>query len=669
MLSLLLAASLVVAQVPDTAHVVLVATTDVHGRTTGWDYVAHRPAPGGLARVAPIVDSLRRRYPGQVVVLDAGDLLQGDPFATYFARVRPRTPHPIIEAMNLVGYDAATPGNHDFDFGVDALFRARRRCRVPLRQRQHLRRAGRHARLRAVPRAPARRRAGRHHRLHHARRDGLGPEPAQGFRSEWRRSTGRRPPPCRRCGRRPTSPWCWSTAAWTAPPPTTRPGSAPRTSRRRWHRSRSGRTSSSSATPTARCATRCSTGCTSSSRGRTRGGVSIVHLDLRRVKGRWNVTRIRGEALPITDRPVSPLLTQRLASSHIAVQAWVDEAVGYSPTPLRAARCQGPPDGRFRISSTRCSAAGPAPTSPPAPRSTSGPASTPTRSAGARCWRSIPTTTPCAPCGSAARSSRPTWSGARGTSGWTRPARIAINDSVPGYNFDLVRGRALRHRPAAAPGRADPEPDRPRPAGAAGRQLHPRRQQPSADRAPAATPCFAAPRWCTTNENIPELLIEEIRSAAAWIPRRFRLRSGASCRRSRDRGTPDLRHRSRRGAGLAAGHGDAPHPRHRRPPRRPAPAGRPAGPRHGQPRRRLRLPHAAARRGRRDAGRPRRQRDRGRAVARGARPAGLRGRRRSATTTSTGRWTRCDVRVDGVEASVGWRRTCSTAPPAGARTG
>src|SRR5688500_13222173 len=113
MLPLLLAASFAVAQVPDSAHVVLVATTALP-----------RHPPGRLARVAPVVDSLRRRYPGQVVVLDAGDLLQGDPFATYHARVAPATPHPVIEAMNLVGYDVATPGNHDFDFGVPAFERA-----------------------------------------------------------------------------------------------------------------------------------------------------------------------------------------------------------------------------------------------------------------------------------------------------------------------------------------------------------------------------------------------------------------------------------------------------------------------------------------------------------------------------------------------------------------
>jgi 2',3'-cyclic-nucleotide 2'-phosphodiesterase/3'-nucleotidase len=123
MLSLLFAASLA-AQAPDSAHVVLVATTDVHGRATAWDYLADGVAPGGLTRVATVVDSLRRRHPGQVVVLDAGDLLQGNPFAAYHARPGRRGPNPLVEAMNLAGYDAATPGNHDFDWGVPELERA-----------------------------------------------------------------------------------------------------------------------------------------------------------------------------------------------------------------------------------------------------------------------------------------------------------------------------------------------------------------------------------------------------------------------------------------------------------------------------------------------------------------------------------------------------------------
>ena len=124
MISLFIAAHLVTAPVQDTAHVVLVATTDLHGHMTGRDYVENRPAPNGVARVARVVDSLRARYPGQVVLVDAGDLLEGDPFATYFARVARREPHPIVEAMNLAGYDVATPGNRDFDWGVPLLRRA-----------------------------------------------------------------------------------------------------------------------------------------------------------------------------------------------------------------------------------------------------------------------------------------------------------------------------------------------------------------------------------------------------------------------------------------------------------------------------------------------------------------------------------------------------------------
>jgi 2',3'-cyclic-nucleotide 2'-phosphodiesterase / 3'-nucleotidase / 5'-nucleotidase len=124
MLFLLTALTLVSPPVQDTAHLVLVATTDVHGHATDWDYLKRKPFAGGLARVATIVDSLRARYPGQVLVTDAGDMTQGDPFATYFTRVAPREPNPVIEAMNLTGYDVATPGNHDFDAGVASMRRA-----------------------------------------------------------------------------------------------------------------------------------------------------------------------------------------------------------------------------------------------------------------------------------------------------------------------------------------------------------------------------------------------------------------------------------------------------------------------------------------------------------------------------------------------------------------
>jgi 2',3'-cyclic-nucleotide 2'-phosphodiesterase/3'-nucleotidase len=103
----------------DTVRLVLVATTDVHGYVTDWDYLQNISWPGGLARAATVVDSLRAQYPGSVVLVDAGDALNGSPMSSYTARVMPRTPHPAIEAMNLLGYDVATAGDRDFDYGAE----------------------------------------------------------------------------------------------------------------------------------------------------------------------------------------------------------------------------------------------------------------------------------------------------------------------------------------------------------------------------------------------------------------------------------------------------------------------------------------------------------------------------------------------------------------------
>jgi len=111
-------------RVSDTAHVVIVATTDVHGRVLGWDYVRDAAAPGGLSRAATIVEALRAQYPEQVVLVDAGDLIEGNLFAAYFAERDSQRPHPVVDALNAMQYDAATPGNHEFDFGPAVLARA-----------------------------------------------------------------------------------------------------------------------------------------------------------------------------------------------------------------------------------------------------------------------------------------------------------------------------------------------------------------------------------------------------------------------------------------------------------------------------------------------------------------------------------------------------------------
>ena len=108
-------------------ELVVAATTDVHGRLRGWDYYADSAEPGnGLTRAATIVDSLRAAHPGRVILLDAGDLLQGNPLTHVAARVDTVGvgTHPVVAAMNAMRYDASAIGNHEFNYGVPLLDRA-----------------------------------------------------------------------------------------------------------------------------------------------------------------------------------------------------------------------------------------------------------------------------------------------------------------------------------------------------------------------------------------------------------------------------------------------------------------------------------------------------------------------------------------------------------------
>jgi 2',3'-cyclic-nucleotide 2'-phosphodiesterase/3'-nucleotidase len=111
---------------------VIAATTDVHGRLRGWDYYANAPDTlRGLARAATIVDSLRKVHPGRVVLVDGGDMLQGNPLTFVAARVSADTVSPVVAAMNAMHYDAAAIGNHEFNYGVDLLDRAAAQAAFP----------------------------------------------------------------------------------------------------------------------------------------------------------------------------------------------------------------------------------------------------------------------------------------------------------------------------------------------------------------------------------------------------------------------------------------------------------------------------------------------------------------------------------------------------------
>jgi 2',3'-cyclic-nucleotide 2'-phosphodiesterase/3'-nucleotidase/5'-nucleotidase len=120
--SFLLAAAVPAAS--QTVDIVVAATTDVHGRVRSWDYYADSAeSVRGLARAATVVDSVRGANPDRVVLVDAGDFLQGNPFTFAAARIDTLQPSAVVASMNAMHYDAVAVGNHEFNYGVPTLHR------------------------------------------------------------------------------------------------------------------------------------------------------------------------------------------------------------------------------------------------------------------------------------------------------------------------------------------------------------------------------------------------------------------------------------------------------------------------------------------------------------------------------------------------------------------
>ncbi|MEM6637447.1 MAG: bifunctional 2',3'-cyclic-nucleotide 2'-phosphodiesterase/3'-nucleotidase [Pseudomonadota bacterium] len=109
------------------AHLRIMETTDLHVHIWPYDYYADRERDTmGLARTAAIIGDIRAEATNSVLY-DNGDFLQGNPMGDYMAYERGMKEgdmHPIITALNTLGFDAATLGNHEFNYGLDFLMKS-----------------------------------------------------------------------------------------------------------------------------------------------------------------------------------------------------------------------------------------------------------------------------------------------------------------------------------------------------------------------------------------------------------------------------------------------------------------------------------------------------------------------------------------------------------------
>ena len=119
------------AMAPAAGRLVVMGTTDTHGWLLPYDYYTGRVTDHGLARLVPQIDSVRAANPGRTVLVESGDLLQGNPLDFVYSRLKAGETHPVAAAMNFLRYDASAIGNHEFNYGIAHLDTVARQSRFP----------------------------------------------------------------------------------------------------------------------------------------------------------------------------------------------------------------------------------------------------------------------------------------------------------------------------------------------------------------------------------------------------------------------------------------------------------------------------------------------------------------------------------------------------------
>lgn len=100
-----------------TINLKFIETSDVHGSFFPYDFINRKPKAGSLARVATYVNQLRSQHGENVILLDNGDILQGQPVNYYSNYVDTTSANIAAQVVNYLRYDAQTIGNHDVETG------------------------------------------------------------------------------------------------------------------------------------------------------------------------------------------------------------------------------------------------------------------------------------------------------------------------------------------------------------------------------------------------------------------------------------------------------------------------------------------------------------------------------------------------------------------------
>ncbi len=100
-----------------TVNLKIIQTSDIHGAIYPYDFTENKKSNNSLAQIYSYIKSERENKNQHVILLDNGDILQGDPSVYYFNFVKTDATHLLANVMNFMKYDAGTVGNHDIEAG------------------------------------------------------------------------------------------------------------------------------------------------------------------------------------------------------------------------------------------------------------------------------------------------------------------------------------------------------------------------------------------------------------------------------------------------------------------------------------------------------------------------------------------------------------------------
>ena len=115
---------------PERVQITILGTTDLHGNILPVDYYTNKADNRGLAKVATLIKRVRKEH-ANVVLIDSGDTIQGSPLESFHSRKNNAPPDPMMLVMSSLDYDAMAVGNHEYNFGLKVLEKARNEAKFP----------------------------------------------------------------------------------------------------------------------------------------------------------------------------------------------------------------------------------------------------------------------------------------------------------------------------------------------------------------------------------------------------------------------------------------------------------------------------------------------------------------------------------------------------------